>query len=68
VESSSEDESSSDEDTTMFIKTFKKFVKRMISTKEKKGRGHAMSVDKPTISLRIAQKRRKEGLQEGQVQ
>jgi hypothetical protein len=28
IESSSEDESSSDEDTTMFIKSFKKFVRK----------------------------------------
>lgn len=44
IESSSEDESSSDEDTTMFIKILKKIYKRGQISKER--REHAMSVAK----------------------
>jgi hypothetical protein len=50
VETSSDGDSSSDEDTAMFIKTFKKFVRKMISIREKERRGHVMNVAKPVIS------------------
>jgi hypothetical protein len=50
VETSSDEDSSSDEDTAMFIKTFKKFVRKMISIKEKERRGHVMNVAKLVIS------------------
>jgi hypothetical protein len=50
VETSSDEDSSSDEDTAMFIKTFKKFVRKMTSSKGKERRGHAMNVAKSVIS------------------
>jgi hypothetical protein len=50
VETSSDEDSSRDEDTAMFIKTFKKFVRKMTSSKGKERRGHAMNVAKPVIS------------------